>query len=187
MAAWTTLGARNFDLGVESGRCLLERDLHFVAKISAALGANTAPPALAKKLFQIEERSEQILETGKDRGGEVGCTSSGSAHARKTEAIICRALVGVRKHAVGFRNLFEALFSFFCFIGIAVRVVLKRETPVGAFDFLVRCATTDSQDFVVIPLLIHTTFLIRFRSEEHTSELQSPVHLVCRLLLEKKK
>src|SRR5438876_3223829 len=27
----------------------------------------------------------------------------------------------------------------------------------------------------------------RVRSEEHTSELQSPVHLVCRLLLEKKK
>ena len=25
------------------------------------------------------------------------------------------------------------------------------------------------------------------RSEEHTSELQSPTHLVCRLLLEKKK
>src|SRR4051794_41709061 len=25
------------------------------------------------------------------------------------------------------------------------------------------------------------------RSEEHTSELQSPVHIVCRLLLEKKK
>src|SRR5690348_18192031 len=30
----------------------------------------------------------------------------------------------------------------------------------------------------------YTTFQ---RSEEHTSELQSPVHLVCRLLLEKKK
>src|SRR5690348_18417216 len=28
---------------------------------------------------------------------------------------------------------------------------------------------------------------VRQRSEEHTSELQSPVHLVCRLLLEKKK
>src|SRR5258708_21970438 len=27
----------------------------------------------------------------------------------------------------------------------------------------------------------------RIRSEEHTSELQSPDHLVCRLLLEKKK
>src|SRR5438876_4815960 len=31
---------------------------------------------------------------------------------------------------------------------------------------------------------LQLTFL---RSEEHTSELQSPVHLVCRLLLEKKK
>src|SRR6201982_2561303 len=30
-------------------------------------------------------------------------------------------------------------------------------------------------------------FFKRDRSEEHTSELQSPVHLVCRLLLEKKK
>src|SRR5258708_14390530 len=29
--------------------------------------------------------------------------------------------------------------------------------------------------------------LLDWRSEEHTSELQSPDHLVCRLLLEKKK
>src|SRR5438552_901483 len=28
---------------------------------------------------------------------------------------------------------------------------------------------------------------VDFRSEEHTSELQSPDHIVCRLLLEKKK
>src|SRR5258708_10128381 len=47
--------------------------------------------------------------------------------------------------------------------------------------------------------MLHSTALIRFafwpqlsvsirsRSEEHTSELQSPDHLVCRLLLEKKK
>src|SRR5437762_10530876 len=28
---------------------------------------------------------------------------------------------------------------------------------------------------------------LRLRSEEHTSELQSPMYLVCRLLLEKKK
>src|SRR5258708_8359295 len=31
------------------------------------------------------------------------------------------------------------------------------------------------------------TSTMAFRSEEHTSELQSPDHLVCRLLLEKKK
>src|SRR5258708_29648315 len=35
--------------------------------------------------------------------------------------------------------------------------------------------------------LLFVAFLIRYRSEEHTSELQSPDHLVCRLLLEKKK
>src|SRR5437762_4517162 len=30
-------------------------------------------------------------------------------------------------------------------------------------------------------------YALRMRSEEHTSELQSPMYLVCRLLLEKKK
>src|SRR5690348_18040731 len=35
--------------------------------------------------------------------------------------------------------------------------------------------------------MTRATPLASWRSEEHTSELQSPVHLVCRLLLEKKK
>src|SRR5258708_14905518 len=43
-----------------------------------------------------------------------------------------------------------------------------------------------------LPLLISQVMTFqslkhRTRSEEHTSELQSPDHLVCRLLLEKKK
>src|SRR5690348_18102185 len=38
--------------------------------------------------------------------------------------------------------------------------------------------------FLITDLLVHR---YQSRSEEHTSELQSPVHLVCRLLLEKKK
>src|SRR5229473_430093 len=36
-------------------------------------------------------------------------------------------------------------------------------------------------------LLRHRASLVRLRSEEHTSELQSLAYLVCRLLLEKKK
>src|SRR4051794_3938821 len=40
-----------------------------------------------------------------------------------------------------------------------------------------------SGTILTLQKLTHLTF----RSEEHTSELQSPVHLVCRLLLEKKK
>src|SRR5438876_7584184 len=37
------------------------------------------------------------------------------------------------------------------------------------------------------PRAAHSRACSLHRSEEHTSELQSPVHLVCRLLLEKKK
>src|SRR5258708_27722518 len=48
---------------------------------------------------------------------------------------------------------------------------------------------------IAIPLCVVYAFIClsawyttqRGRSEEHTSELQSPDHLVCRLLLEKKK
>src|SRR2546429_3614933 len=35
--------------------------------------------------------------------------------------------------------------------------------------------------------LVPAALIVRIRSEEHTSELQSRLHLVCRLLLEKKK
>src|SRR5437763_10208610 len=39
-----------------------------------------------------------------------------------------------------------------------------------------------------IGVTLYTTMLdMDMRSEEHTSELQSPMYLVCRLLLEKKK
>src|SRR5947208_10019060 len=36
----------------------------------------------------------------------------------------------------------------------------------------------------VLPSLFYGNSRTKFRSEEHTSELQSPDHLVCRLLLE---
>src|SRR5690348_17622868 len=54
----------------------------------------------------------------------------------------------------------------------------------AAFDALVR----GEQQVVELPPQIVGLEVDEgeFRSEEHTSELQSPVHLVCRLLLEKK-
>src|SRR5256885_10960565 len=39
----------------------------------------------------------------------------------------------------------------------------------------------------VVVVSLNVLFKPRLRSEEHTSELQSPCNLVCRLLLEKKK
>src|SRR2546422_3903359 len=51
--------------------------------------------------------------------------------------------------------------------------------------------TGTTVDFPNSDRFYHNVFSLsktrRFRSEEHTSELQSRLHLVCRLLLEKKK
>src|SRR5438876_5521390 len=49
----------------------------------------------------------------------------------------------------------------------------------GGFEQFAQGKWTGNQPILEVPPKI--------RSEEHTSELQSPVHLVCRLLLEKKK
>src|SRR3989442_9553940 len=49
----------------------------------------------------------------------------------------------------------------------------------GEYDLAVRALRGGAYDFIQKP--------IDRRSEEHTSELQSRPHLVCRLLLEKKK
>src|SRR3989449_3808025 len=42
------------------------------------------------------------------------------------------------------------------------------------------------QTVIILPMTVAGTVIL-VRSEEHTSELQSRLHLVCRLLLEKKK
>src|SRR5207244_5007087 len=52
-------------------------------------------------------------------------------------------------------------------------------------DFAPRIATSGDHVYVVWTNE-EPAVLFRKRSEEHTSELQSPDHLVCRLLLEKK-
>src|SRR5690348_17485260 len=69
-------------------------------------------------------------------------------------------------------------------LGAAVqaRGNLAARTPVK-LRILVMTAMLDD---VVTRILLQVRDQLR-RSEEHTSELQSSVHLVCRLLLEKKK
>src|SRR5437763_14176698 len=48
-------------------------------------------------------------------------------------------------------------------------------------------STTSSTSSVTCIRSRSTSLILCSRSEEHTSELQSPMYLVCRLLLEKKK
>src|SRR2546430_6480825 len=59
----------------------------------------------------------------------------------------------------------------------------QRDTAVGAFRQLVLLNPRYRPDELIFPPQVTNLF----RSEEHTSELQSQSNLVCRLLLEKKK
>src|SRR6266487_3214360 len=61
-------------------------------------------------------------------------------------------------------------------------VVRRKKTPICC-SFIQNGRATAER----VGTLISSRSQRRRRSEEHTSELQSPVHLVCRLLLEKKK
>src|SRR5690625_7063687 len=73
---------------------------------------------------------------------------------------------------------------------------LRLQTARGASPVTVRSAPSPevtvpfclvpSPEFSQAPWYSLPDHLCRFRSEEHTSELQSRGHLVCRLLLEKK-
>src|SRR2546430_5637773 len=49
------------------------------------------------------------------------------------------------------------------------------------------CLINSAFTFITNNFMLGGAYLIIFRSEEHTSELQSQSNLVCRLLLEKKK
>src|SRR5438477_9853057 len=60
------------------------------------------------------------------------------------------------------------------------------ETVMGAQIRISAINTLLTAVFVLVVSLKYGTFVRRRRSEEHTSELQSHVNLVCRLLLEKK-
>src|SRR5437762_6241595 len=66
--------------------------------------------------------------------------------------------------------------------------LFRSRAAVRALDQAVRRHAADpAQDPRAADRLVGGPHLGHGRSEEHTSELQSPMYLVCRLLLEKKK
>src|SRR2546429_7230484 len=82
------------------------------------------------------------------------------------------------------------LFSFFFFNDTATTEIytlsLHDALPILA-AFIPSRAPFFARFCLSVGLHCGPTFAARNRSEEHTSELQSRLHLVCRLLLEKKK
>src|SRR5207244_11234197 len=77
--------------------------------------------------------------------------------------------------------------------GISDSLLLVRLSEFPRNEHLIYEKYATGSTSLKFPIWSLTEFLWRnatdweFRSEEHTSELQSPDHLVCRLLLEKKK
>src|SRR2546422_7346911 len=69
--------------------------------------------------------------------------------------------------------------------------MIRRPPRSTLFPYTTLFRSRDAGRFLeVIPqraLVVHDLHRAPARSEEHTSELQSRLHLVCRLLLEKKK
>src|SRR2546422_7177286 len=64
---------------------------------------------------------------------------------------------------------------------------IKKEDLLALCALLLPCALLFTLGFFIFALCALLLSFAFFRSEEHTSELQSRLHLVCRLLLEKKK
>src|SRR6266581_7733103 len=76
---------------------------------------------------------------------------------------------------------FSLVYLFFCFFFLMIR------RPPRSTLFPYTTLFQSAAHSCSWPALPMRSGMRRARSEEHTSELQSPVHLVCRLLLEKKK
>src|SRR5574337_1724192 len=78
-----------------------------------------------------------------------------------------------------FLSLFVS-FVFFFFL------MIRRPPRSTLFPYTTLFRSADAPQGLV-EVLMGDDEALQYRSEEHTSELQSPLNLVCRLLLEKKK
>src|SRR5437762_3619451 len=93
----------------------------------------------------------------------------------------------VYTHPAGYLNTYITL-------GVYIGIVLASPVVLYQVWLFVAPALYKHERSAVTGFIFSTVFLFvagiafgYFRSEEHTSELQSPMYLVCRLLLEKKK
>src|SRR5690554_3038580 len=92
---------------------------------------------------------------------------------------------------VAVKRMVHGKFSTFANTALKVGEEIEVMTPMGAFTTDINEDTEKSFLFFaggsgITPVMSLIKTILHTRSEEHTSELQSRPHLVCRLLLEKK-
>src|SRR5437762_14209889 len=122
----------------------------------------------------FDQRAEPLAALARD--GVAGASSAADVAARAEIVFMC--LPGepqVRAVGLGPDGLVARVRS-------GHTVVDMSTTPVALARDLSQAFTARGADFADAPVARTAQ-----RSEEHTSELQSPMYLVCRLLLEKKK
>src|SRR5256885_10915031 len=94
---------------------------------------------------------------------------------------------GAREHALVWKCVQSDLVErVYCAPGNGGTGGMARNIPIGAAD-VVRLVDFAKRERLGLIILGPEAAVDAGRSEEHTSELQSPCNLVCRLLLEKKK
>src|SRR4051794_34003501 len=113
-----------------------------------------------------KERQEPAFEDSPKK------SASGSRKKKKSK--------GPRRSVIGRAAYWSLVIGLWCFIGAigVIGWVAAHLPPIQSLEVPKRPPSIQ---------IVGLNEGGRFRSEEHTSELQSPVHLVCRLLLEKKK
>ena len=131
------------DLAFAAEDGVLEVDLDIDAAVGAALGLTGA----ATGGCAAEERLEDVTEAAEvgtvEAASEVEALQSGVA-----EAVVRRALLGVRQDLVGLADFLEARFGAVVFV--AVRVVLHRQPAERLLQVFWRGVAGDAQYLVVV-------------------------------------
>ena len=138
---------RNADGLLGAARRFFQRNLKVVAQIGSAIDVGAATSTTA-----TENIAENIAESV---GEAVEALAAARAHARVNAcvavAIIGGALVGFRKHFVGFLHFLEMPFRIRV-AEVAIGVILHRQLAIGFFQIGIGGVAIDAQNFVVVAL-----------------------------------
>src|SRR5438876_8096339 len=162
----------------------LSRDPHFVRKLRDVVGLYMNPPAKAlvlsvdeKSQIQALDRTQPILPLRP--GVPARQTHDYTRHGTTT---LFAALNVLEARVIETCQPRHTHAEFLAFLDKIDRQTARRRD----IHLILDNYSTHKHPTVKAWMLVRAV-VVQDRSEEHTSELQSPVHLVCRLLLEKKK
>src|SRR5712675_3695712 len=146
---------------------------------AVVIGGGVVGASVLYHLARIGWTDVLLLEKGELTSGSTW-HAAGGMHTFNGEANISR----LQKYTIDLYREIEALSGQSC--GLHPNGGLMLAATPGELDSL-KLICSRARYLGMETEMISLDEALQFRSEEHTSELQSRLHLVCRLLLEKKK